>query len=115
MSKNSIFLPILLITLGVGWLLTTLNVAPQINWVWSLSIAALGLLTLVIGGIDKVTVVIGPLLILTSCLSILRQTGRIEFDVEVPILIIISGILLLCARHPLVPIPKWVLKDTRPE
>ena len=51
--------------------------------------------------------VIGPFFIVTSCLSVLRQTGRIGFNVEVPILVIVAGVLLLIARLPIVPVPKW--------
>jgi hypothetical protein len=108
MNKSAIFLPILLITFGVGWLLTTLGVAPRIDWVWTLCIAALGFLTLGVGGLDKVTVVVGPILLLASLLSILRQTGRLQFEVEVPILIIVMGVLLLLARLPVIPVPKWI-------
>ncbi len=101
----------LLITVGTGWLLSTLGIAPSINWVWTLGLAVVGLLTFVIGGVDKVTVVIGPFFILASTLSILRQTGRLSFDVEVPALVILSGILLIVARLPVIPTPKWITSE----
>jgi hypothetical protein len=68
-------------------------------------------LALGVGGFDKVTVVVGPFFILASCLSILRQTGRLQLDVEIPILVIAAGILLLVARSPAVPIPGWMVDD----
>ncbi|WP_148075557.1 hypothetical protein [Bythopirellula goksoeyrii] len=111
-DKKTLLFPILLITVGTGWLLTTLGVAPGIDWVWTLGLAVVGLLTFVVGGIDKVTVVIGPFLILASCLSILRQTGRLHFDIEVPILVIITGILVLVARMPSIPLPKWIIQES---
>ncbi len=77
-DKRTLILPLLLIAVGVGWLLTTLGVAPGIDWVWTLGLAIVGLLTFAIGGIDKVSVVIGPFFILASMLSILRQTGRLR-------------------------------------
>jgi hypothetical protein len=107
-NRKTLALPLLLIAVGTGWLLTTLGVAPGIDWVWTLALAVVGLLAFVIGGFDKVTVVLGPFFIVASCLSVLRQTGRIAIDVEVPILVIIAGVLLLIARHPAVPIPKWI-------
>ncbi len=109
-NKKSLMLPILLIAVGVGWLLTTLNVVPGIDWVWTLGLAAVGLLTFAVGGIDKVTVVLGPFFMLASCLSILRQTERMSVDVEVPILVIIAGILLWVARAPAIPAPKWLIE-----
>jgi hypothetical protein len=110
-DNKTLLIPILLITVGTGWLLTTVGVAPGIDWVWTLGLAVVGLLTFAMGGFDKVTVVIGPFFILASCLSILRQTGRLHLDVEVPILVIIAGILLMVARMPAIPIPKWLAQD----
>ena len=110
-DKKTLLLPILLITVGVGWLLTTLGVALGIDWVWTLALAVVGLLTFVGGGFDKVTVVIGPFFILASGLSILRQTDRLHLDIEIPILVIIAGVLLLVARMPVIPIPKWMIQD----
>jgi len=109
-EKKTIVLPILLITIGAGWLLTTLEVTPGIDWVWTLGLAVVGLLTFATAGFDKVTVVVGPFFILASCLSILRQTGRLHLDIEVPVLVIAAGALLLIARTPTIPIPKWVLE-----
>jgi len=39
---------------------------------------------------------------------VLRQTGILSIDSEVPILVIIIGVLLLVARLPKVPPPKWL-------
>ena len=110
-DKKTLLVPILLITVGAGWLLTTLEVVPGIDWVWTLGLAVVGLLTLAVGGFDKVTVVIGPFFILASCLSILRQTDRLHLDVEVPMLVILAGILLLVARSPAIPAPEWIIQD----
>jgi hypothetical protein len=107
-DKKTLIPPILLITVGAGWLLTTLGIAPDIDWVWTLGLAIAGVLTFVLGGFDKVTVVVGPFFIVASCLSLLRQTGRLPLNVEVPLLVILAGVLLLLARSPSVPIPKWV-------
>jgi len=112
-DRKTLILPFLLIAVGAGWLLTTLGVAPGIDWIWTLGLAIVGLLTLAVSGIDKVSVVIGPLFIFASSLSILRQTGRLRFDVEIPILVILAGVLLLVARMPAIPIPKWIIQETK--
>jgi hypothetical protein len=111
-NKLGVILPILLITLGSGWLLTTLGVAPGIDWVWTLGLAVLGLLVMALGGIDKVTVALGPFLITASFLSVLRQTDRLNVDTEVPILVVVAGVLLLVVRMPTIPLPKWVVQQT---
>ena len=107
-SKLSLFLPLLLITVGIGWLLTTLGIAPQIDWIWILCLAVAGVLAFAFGGFNKVSVVLGPFFIAASCLSLLRQMDRISIDMEVPLLVILSGVLLLVARLPSVPLPNWV-------
>ncbi|MEM1225298.1 MAG: hypothetical protein AAGJ40_06360 [Planctomycetota bacterium] len=112
-EKKTLLLPVLMIATGIGWLLSAMNVAPGINWVWTLSLAAVGILTFVISGLDKFTVVFGPLLIGASCLSVLRQTGRLHLDIEVPILVIFVGLLLLIARVRAVPIPTWAVEPAR--
>lgn len=112
-EKKSLILPLLLITVGTGWLLTTLGVAPGVDWVWTLGLAIVGLLTFVVGGFDKVTVVVGPFFILASCLSMLRQTGRLKLDVEIPILVIIAGVLILVARSPAIPVPRWIIQEPK--
>ena len=112
-DKKTLLFPVLLITVGVGWLLTTLGVAPGIDWVWTLGLAVVGLLTIAVGGIDKVTVVVGPFFLVASCLSLLRQTDRLSLDVEVPILVIMAGVLLLIARSPAIPIPLWIMQDPK--
>lgn len=110
-DKKTLVIPILLIALGIGWLLTTLGVVPEIDWVLTLGLAAVGLLTFILGGWDKVTVVIGPFFLVASCLSILRQTGRLHIDTEVPILVIAAGLLLLVARLPSISPPAWLIHD----
>jgi hypothetical protein len=106
-SKKALAVPILTIALGLGWLLTTLNVVPGVNWIWILGLAVTGALTLV-GSIDKVTVVIGPFLIAATVFSILRQTGRMNIDTEIPSLVIVFGVLMLLARLLPIPAPKWI-------
>jgi hypothetical protein len=110
---KTLVVPILLITFGVGWLLTTLGVVPEIDWVWTLGVAIVGILAFALGGIDKVTVVVGPFFLTASFLSILRQTDRLRVDLEVPILIIAAGILLLVARLPAVPPPAWLIHSPK--
>ncbi|HEX4413845.1 MAG TPA: hypothetical protein VH107_09475 [Lacipirellulaceae bacterium] len=107
---KSLLIPILLITLGVGWLLTVLGVVPQIDWVWTLGVALTGILVFVLCGIDKVSVAVGPFFLIASGLSVLRQTGRLRMDLEIPVLVIAAGVLMLVAHSKSVPAPKWLIE-----
>ena len=111
MSSNSrapLVIPILIIVVGGGWLLTAQGFAPGVNWVWTLGLGIIGILTFVVSkGFDKVSVVLGPFLLLASLLSVARQTGQLSPDIEVPVLVISIGNLLLVAQLPAIPKPGW--------
>ena len=109
-SKGPVVLSLLIITVGVGWLLTALAVAPGINWVLTLSLGMIGVLAFVVsGGIDKVSVLVGPFFLIGSVLSLLRQSGVLPIDVEVPICVIMIGVLMLVAQLAVIPLPKWFI------
>ena len=103
--------PVLLITFGTGWLLTTLGIVPQIDWVWTLGIASAGILVFVLSGFNKMSVAVGPFFLLASGLSVLRQTGRLNIELEVPILVIAAGVLLLVAHSRSIPSPHWLVES----
>jgi len=53
------------------------------------------------------TVVLGPMFFAAAVLSLLRQTGRLSFEMEVPIRLILPGVLMLMSRVPQIPSPLW--------
>ena len=59
--RKTLVAPILVITVGVAWLLMTLQVIAPVNWVWTLGLAVAGIVTLVGSGVDRLTIVAGPL------------------------------------------------------
>jgi hypothetical protein len=110
-SRAPLVIPILIIAIGVGWLLTAQGFAPGVNWIWTLGLGVVGILVFVVSsGVDKVSVVIGPFFLLASLLSVLRQTGQMSMDIEIPILVISIGVLLLVARFPVIPKPAWLVE-----
>lgn len=114
--KGPFVLSILIITVGVGWLLTTRGVGPGIDWVWTLGLGVIGILTFVVcGGVDKFSVALGPFFIVSSILSILRQTKTLDLDTEVPILVILIGILLMVAQMRAIPAPRWFVPLEPPD
>jgi len=113
-NRASLVIPVLIIVVGLGWLLTALGYAPDINWLWTLGLGVIGILTFVRNGLDKVSVVVGPTFLVASVLSVLRQTGNLTLNVEVPVLVIGVGILMLVARLPGIPQADW-LKPPQPQ
>ena len=76
------------------------------DWLWTGGLAVVGILMLVIGTIDKLKGVLGPFLIIASICSILRQTERLSIDKEIPILVIVLGILLVIVNVINFPAPE---------
>ena len=112
-SKGPLILAILIVTVGVGRLLTALAIGPGIDWVWSLGLTVVGLLAFVVGGrLDKWNVVVGPFFLIASLLSVLRQRELLNVEVEVPILLIAFGVLLFVAQLPAIPLPSWYTPPT---
>jgi len=110
-SKFSIVVPVLIIALGVAWLLNTIDVLPGVDWIWTGGLGIAGILVIAAGGVNKLTFVVGPLLVIGSIFSVLRQTGRLSLDIEVPLLVILGGVLMLLANLLGLKSPKYPQQD----
>ena len=109
-TKGRVALGLLIISLGVGWLLTAQGFVPGINWIWTLCLGIVGIAAFILsGGVDKVSIVVGPFFLICSILSLLRQTGRLAESTEMPLLVIVTGALLLIAQLPAIPAPRWLI------
>lgn len=107
-QRKTIICAVAVIGIGVAWLLNAAGFMPPVEWVWTIGLALMGVLVLVINGLDKATAVVGPFLIIGALFSFLRQMGKIEIRFEAPILFLIFGVLLLIsAVAPLKP-SKWL-------
>lgn len=104
-QKSGLVIPLLVMAVGIGWLLSALGYVPDVNWLWTIGLAAAGILTLLMGGIDKFTVVIGPFFLLASVLSVFRQAGWLTLNIEIPLLVISVGALMVLAQSPRIPMP----------
>jgi hypothetical protein len=66
---------------------------------------------MVVSGMDKLSIIIGPLFLVASLFSVLRQTGRMSIDTEVPILVIVVGVLKVISRLSVIRAPAWIIPD----
>ncbi len=112
--KKDLPLPLAVISLGIGWLLNALGVHPEVDWLWTIGLAATGFLVLFSADWNRTTFTSGSFLIAASAGSLLRQTGRLSIDIEVPLLVIVLGLLLLVSRCTSIPSgPEWLApRDT---
>ena len=106
-TRRSLIIPVMITLVGIGWLLTAKGVGDGINWVWTICLGAVGILTFVVSGFNKCSWVVGTFFLLSSGLSLLRQTEQISLNVEFPVLVISIGALLVLAHLPFIPAPDW--------
>jgi hypothetical protein len=109
-DRTSLILGGLLVAVGGGWLLSSVGFIPNVDWAWSLGLAVVGVLAIVLSGFDKVSFVLSGFFGLASILSVLRQMGVVKVDVEVPVLVLAAGVLLIAARSEAIPLPRWIQK-----
>jgi hypothetical protein len=102
---KKLVVPILTVVVGVTWLLNVMEVMPGVDWIWTVGLAAAGILTIAVGGLNKVTIVTGPLLVVASVCSLLRQTNRLQLNREIPILVIVLGVLMIVSHLSRLPTP----------
>ena len=96
MSKATV--PLLIIATGIGWLLSSNNVMPGVDWAWVLVFATVGILSL-LTNISRFSVVFGPMMLLSSVLMVLMQSKKITVELAMPILVIALGIFMLISRY----------------
>lgn len=108
-SRGWFAMGITLICVGGIWLLASLGYLPDINWVWVLMLFTLGLVPLLAAGLNKLTFISGGFFFASSISSVLRQTGKLSVNIEVPSLIIIAGVLTLVAMVLRLKTPSWLV------
>ena len=110
-KHKPVLVAVCLIALGTAWLLNNLGVMPGVEWIWTLGLASVAVVIIGISGLDKLTVVVVPLLILASIASVLRQTGRLSANYEIPGLVIAAGLLVLVSHLSPLPPPAWLAEE----
>ena len=96
------FLPLLIIATGIGWILSTNNIMPGVNWAWILVIAVAGIMSMC-DGLNKLTFVLGPMLLISSVMIVLLQSERLKIEMGFPVLVTSLGLLMLVARLSSLP------------
>jgi len=104
-KHQRIVFPGLVTAIGIGWLLTARGIVPGVDWAWIACLGVTGVLILAVRGIDRVTVIVGPFLLLSTLLSFLRQSGRMSIETELPVLVIAIGLLMLGSNLSDLPDP----------
>jgi lipoprotein signal peptidase len=96
-------LPITLIVVGAIGLIWYFRWLPDLDWIISLGFIAGGVLVLIIDRVNKSSIVTGPFLIAVGIAWWLRDTYRWSWNLIIPALLVILGVLMLIARSPRIP------------
>jgi hypothetical protein len=96
--KTAIAISLLIIALGIAWLVNVMQGSRRIDWFWPTGLGVSGILLLTIAKLDRFNFIVGVSLIVCSVLSVLRQKGMLEVNVEAPVLFTTVGLLLLLAH-----------------
>ncbi|HMA32567.1 MAG TPA: hypothetical protein VKT00_12200 [Casimicrobiaceae bacterium] len=96
-------LPVTLIVVGAGWLLWEYRLFPDVDWIIALCFVAGGVAVIVIDGINKNSVVVGPFLIAVGVAWLLHDQYWVRWRIIVPAMLVLLGALMLVARSPRIP------------
>ncbi|MEO5763822.1 MAG: hypothetical protein ABIR52_00785 [Casimicrobiaceae bacterium] len=96
-------LPITLIIVGLVWLVWHFRVFPDIDWVVALGFIAGGVAVMVFDGINKNSIVIGPILMAMGSAWALHDRYRLSWSLLIPALLVLLGVLMLIARSAAIP------------
>jgi hypothetical protein len=102
-KPGGVWLPIALIVIGSGWLMHRLDIFPSVNWIVILALLFAGVAVLLLEGVNKSTVVIGPMLIAGGATTFLQQHYDLSRSIQIPVLLILCGVLMLLARSSQIP------------
>ena len=103
MPQPSLFLPLFLIIAGAVWFLKTTDILPATATLVSIALAVAGIVVLVMDGINKQSVVPGPLLVYIGAAVYLKSQYLLGYSPLVALGMMVLGCLLLLSRSSLVP------------
>lgn len=103
MKSSSLFIPVFLIVVGALWLLRTLHLLPDTVLIFSFILMAAGVLILLLDGINKQSIVTGPLLIYAGIAVYAVSQHHYLPSIFFALGMMVLGVLLLIARMDAIP------------
>lgn len=94
--------PVFIIIYGLSLLIDEWGIVPEVDWVKTVGTGAVGAMIVFIWGVNRISIVLGPLLFIASVCLFFKQVGCLHTTIIGPVLIIFIGIFVLIGR--LIPI-----------
>jgi hypothetical protein len=108
-------LPITLIIVGLVWLAWHFRFLPDVDWVIGIGFIVGGAGVLIVDGINKGSIVSGPILMGVGVAWLLHDQYRASWSVMIPLLLVLAGVLMLIARDPRIPERRSSASKTDPQ
>ncbi|MBQ1837007.1 MAG: hypothetical protein II131_00425 [Neisseriaceae bacterium] len=103
MNKPSIFFPLVLIIVGALWFLRATDILPPSYIILAIALCVAGVLVLILDGINKQSIVAGPLLIYCGVAVYLFYRDLLNLSPLIALGMVVSGVLMLLARSDVIP------------
>lgn len=104
MPQPSLALPLILIIAGALWFLKTTDILPATSVLIAAALAIAGVVVLVMDGINKQSIIAGPILIYTGAAVYLKSQYFIATSPLLALGMMVLGCLLLLSRSNIVPL-----------
>ena len=103
MPQSSLALPLFLIVAGAVWFLKTTGILPATATLVSIGLVIVGIVVLLMDGINKQSVVAGPLLVYIGAAVYLKSQYLLGYSPLVALGMMVLGCLLLLSRSSIIP------------
>ena len=95
--------PFIIIAVGLGWLLERLGIVSSWELLWTVGLAAAGIYLIAVSGFNRDTFLPSVFLLVCSFFSLLRSLGYMRVNFEIPLLVIIFGVLMAIRNSDVIP------------
>jgi hypothetical protein len=96
-------MPVIITLFGLLWLLDVKGIIPPLNILWTLALFGIGVSTLASSGVNKQSFPWGAFFIVTGLCSVARQMDKLPLRVEIPLLVMLTGVILFINQSSLIP------------
>lgn len=103
MRQASLALPLFLILFGAVWFLKTTGILPPTATLIAAGLAIAGVAVLFIDGVNKQSIVSGPMLMYIGAAVYLKHHYWLGYSPLIALGMVVLGVLLLLSRSSLVP------------
>ncbi len=115
MRNPSLFLPLALIIVGAVWFLRATHILPPTAILLAVALVVGGVLVLLFDGINKQSIVSGPLLMYCGAAVYLYTQTMMAASPLIALGMMVLGLLMLLSRSNLIPSKKYPVPSVREE